>query len=83
MPITIHLDNLEPASVTWIEDEAERRGVTVEQVALELVQRGIKLFQLETYHELDDLAGTWSNEEADAFLKAVAPFEQVDEELWT
>ena len=83
MPITIHLDNLDPQSALWIENEAERRGVTIEQVVLELVRLGIRIFPLKTHHELDDLAGTWTDDEADAFLRAVAPFEQVDEELWT
>ena len=31
---------------------------------------------------LEALAGTWSQEEADAFTAAIAPLEQVDPELW-
>jgi hypothetical protein len=34
------------------------------------------------YHDLDALAGTWTAEEASEFLKALADFEQVDQELW-
>ena len=29
------------------------------------------------------LAGTWSQEEADAFAAVIAPLEQVDADLWS
>jgi hypothetical protein len=32
--------------------------------------------------ELNALAGTWSQQEADTFQAAIAPLEQVDAELW-
>ncbi|MBI4639366.1 MAG: hypothetical protein HY731_01660 [Candidatus Tectomicrobia bacterium] len=38
--------------------------------------------QLQVYHDLDSLAGTWSDEQASEFLNAIADFEQVDEKLW-
>jgi len=62
--------------------EADRRGITIEELALELVQRGMATLQAPPYHDLDALAGTWSKEEAEAFLKAISEFEQVDEKLW-
>jgi hypothetical protein len=34
------------------------------------------------HDDLDALAGTWSQNEADAFHAAIAPLEQVDPELW-
>lgn len=33
--------------------------------------------------ELLRLAGTWSEEEADAFAAAIAPLEQMDADLWS
>jgi hypothetical protein len=51
-----------------------------------LLQRGLEWERrraaLPTYHDLDALAGTWSEDEAAAFLQAVADFEQVDPSLW-
>ncbi|MEZ4525213.1 MAG: hypothetical protein R2941_04765 [Desulfobacterales bacterium] len=38
--------------------------------------------QLEVYHDLDMLAGTWTDEETQEFLTAIADFSQVDETLW-
>ena len=34
------------------------------------------------YNDLDHLAGTWSAEESDDFLRATAVFEKVDEDMW-
>jgi hypothetical protein len=78
----IVLEHLDDAVLTWIAKEAEQRGLSVETMILELIRQGIKNTQLETYHDLDALAGTWSDKEADEFLKAIAEFEQVDEKLW-
>ena len=38
--------------------------------------------QLPIYHDLDSLAGTWSEEDATEFDKATESFRQVDLELW-
>jgi hypothetical protein len=38
--------------------------------------------KFEIYHDLDSLAGTWTNGETQEFLTAIADFNQVDEKLW-
>jgi len=35
-----------------------------------------------SHHDLDYLAGTWSEAEAEAFSHATVAFEKVDENLW-
>ncbi|MEN3332452.1 MAG: hypothetical protein V7641_1817 [Blastocatellia bacterium] len=83
-PITIQ--NMDEATAKWIDEEAQRRGVSTEALVVELIHKGIDLERQEshpqTYHDLDALAGTWSEEEANEFLNAIADFEQVDEKLW-
>jgi hypothetical protein len=83
-PITIQ--DMDEATAEWISDAARRRGVSTETIILELIHKGIDLERQDshsqTYHDLDALAGTWSAEEADEFLKAIADFEQADEKLW-
>jgi hypothetical protein len=83
-PITIqHLDD---ATAEWIEEQAAQRGMDKEAVVLQLIQRGIDLEQkkaaLPKYHDLDALAGTWSEQEAAEFDRTTASLRQVDEELW-
>ena len=41
-----------------------------------------KKAQFPIHHDLDHLAGTWSEEDAAEFDKATEIFQQVDEELW-
>ena len=36
----------------------------------------------ETHHDLDDLAGTWTKEEAREFDDVVREFSHIDEEMW-
>lgn len=35
------------------------------------------------YHDLDNLAGTWTAEDEAAFNTAIQPLEAIDPELWT
>ena len=41
-----------------------------------------KRAQLPTHHDLDFLAGTWSEEDAAEFDKATERLRQVEQELW-
>lgn len=61
-----------------------RRGISVNRLILETLResflgRGKKPRR---YDDLDALAGSWSAAEASAFAEAVAPFEEIDRELW-
>lgn len=79
MSTNITIQNLDDATAQWISREAERRGITVESLAVELIRKGINIDQqtspLQAYHDLDSLAGTWSEEQEAEFSNAVADFE--------
>ncbi len=38
--------------------------------------------RIKTYHDLDHLAGTWSEKDAKEFRERVADMEKIDEEPW-
>jgi len=82
--ITLH--DIDEATANWIREEAQRRRVSVESLAVELIHRGVDVerqaHQLPPYHDLDSLAGTWSDTEAVEFANAISDFEQVDDNLW-
>jgi hypothetical protein len=86
MSQTITLRNIDESLVTRIQLEAQRRGESIEMFILEVVRQGIQFDQkvggLQEYHDLDALAGTWSNEETAAFLKQIADFSRVEPTLW-
>ena len=82
MDRSIMIRQVDETTAAWLDKEATRRGQSVEAVALDLLRRGIEQAQLPTYHDLDALAGTWSDQETAEFLKAIARLNEVDEELW-
>jgi hypothetical protein len=86
MPQFITIEDVDDAATRWLVEEARRRGVSVESIAGQLLQRGLEWERrratLPTYDDLEALAGTWSEDEATAFLHAIATFEHVDPVLW-
>jgi hypothetical protein len=86
MDVTLNLSALDKATRAWIQDEARRTGTSLEEVIERLIQRSVALErqteQAQRYHDLDSLAGTWSEEETNAFRAATADFAQVDPALW-
>ena len=86
MSTNITIQNLDDTTSEWIGNEARRRGISVESLVVELIRKGMSTGQqtpqLQSYHDLDSLAGTWSEEQEAEFLNAIADFEQVDKKLW-
>ncbi len=86
MAVSVTIDNLNAGVFDWLQVEARRRGVDVKDVIKEIIEdRLVPLANRsvdQTYHDLDDLAGTWSAEEAAAFLSATADMRRCDEDLW-
>ena len=86
MPRSIMIDDVNDAIASWLVEEARRQGISMERVAGQLLQRGLEWERrraaLPTFHDLDALAGTWSEDEAAAFLQGIAYFEKVDHSLW-
>jgi len=86
MPESITISSLDEATASWIDEEAKRRGTNKEAVALHLIRKGIECehghVALQTYDDLDSLAGTWSEVQATEFMNAITYFDQVDEKLW-
>lgn len=74
-----------------LREEARRRGLSLNRTVLLLLRQATGLAKPTEYPErrpkrftdLDHLAGTWSDAQADEFDKAVEVFEQIDGELWS
>jgi hypothetical protein len=85
MSKTFTIEDLDEASVAWVAEEAARRGIDEQTVLKELIRQGIGQGNgphLPVYRDLDELAGTWTAEEAEEFRKATELFNRVDEDLW-
>jgi plasmid stability protein len=82
----LSLRGIDERTAARLKSEARRRGVSVNALVLELIRQGVGLKPREAeravHHDLDSLAGTWDEKEAEAFLEAVSDFEQIDKALW-
>ena len=79
---TITVRGLGPDDLASLKQQAEREGISMNRLAL---RRLVDKPQPESNgvpSELEALAGTWSQEEADRFEAAIAPLEQVEPGLW-
>jgi hypothetical protein len=64
-----------------LKELARREDKSLNQVSLEILERGLGLTGEEiVYHDLDDLAGTWVDDPE--FDKAIEEQHKVDPELW-
>jgi len=68
--------------------EANRRGMSMNRVVLVLLREALGLSEKkenhdEIFHDLDHLAGTWSDKDAETFMKGVTDQRKIDEALWS
>lgn len=75
--------NVNPSLARALERETARRGTSLNQTVLDLLQHALGTNPgVLRSNGLRRLAGTWSDEERVEFEAATASFEQIDEELW-
>ena len=73
--MTLVLEN--PELETRLLEEAKKRGVRPEDIALEMLRE--KFAPRVVHHDADFLIGTMSDEDHVIFLENIAAFERVDE----
>jgi len=81
----VTLRNLPPNLDRTIRERAKKKGVSVNKVVIGLLQDHLGESEPKTvrrYHDLDELAGSWSEEEAKAFERALAKQRGIDLEMW-
>lgn len=74
---------LDEKALAQLKKQAKQEGSSLNSLALRLLQGTDKQpSALQKYDDLDDLAGTWSMQEAQAFERNTAAFAEVDAALW-
>lgn len=67
-----------------LKQEAKRLHTSVNALILTIVERGVGFSRARTtFHDLDDLAGGWSDDDVKTFEKNTKFFEQIDEDIWS
>ena len=82
MTHSITIEDLDPETLRRIGAEAQRRGLTIEQCAAELLKQQVatkdKPANSGAAADLLSLAGTWSEEDEAVFRAATADFSRLD-----
>jgi hypothetical protein len=77
------LRNLPPSIDRLIREKAVLEGTSVNRAAVKLLEEHLGAPQGERlHHDLDALAGSWREEEAEAFDQALTAQRRIDPELW-
>ena len=78
---TLTIRNVPPEVAEALEREKRRSGESLNQTVIELLGQGLGVGGTRS-NGLAALAGAWDEEELRRFESAVAPFEEIDTELW-
>ena len=64
--------------------ESRRRGLSVNRLVIDTLKESLLVDQTRRrrHDDLDDLCGSWSQEEADEFDASIKGFGEIDRELW-
>ncbi|NOY65289.1 MAG: antitoxin [Nitrospirae bacterium] len=68
-----------------LKESATREGLSLNAYLLKMIKESLgveKRKRSRRYHDLDHLAGTWSEKDFKAFEEAVKDFERIDSEIW-
>ena len=82
---TMSIRGLDDKVLARLKRQAEQEGGSLNSLVLRLLQNvgaPAQLNALKKFDDLDALAGTWSEEEAQAFERNTAAFAEIDEALW-
>lgn len=82
---TVTLRNPPPELLRMIRKKASEKKVSLNKAVIGLLEEGAGLSKKPKRilsHDLDDLAGSWSEEEARAFEKNLQRQRVIDEDLW-
>lgn len=81
-----NLRNISPDVMSLLKKEAISQQMSVNSLILMIVERGLGIAgkpHRAVFHDLDYLAGTWSDQDKKIFDDNVKSFEKIDGELWS
>jgi len=78
----ITVRNIPAAVEARLRTMADRLGLSLNQTVIRLLEAATGGRPDAPKRDLSQIAARWSDREADAFDRATAPFESVDEEVW-
>jgi len=81
----ISIRGLDKEAADTLKRAAAQKGLSLNAYVVELLRQSAGIAPAERrqlHHDLDALAGTWSDDEARELEARLSAFEQIDEDLW-
>ena len=84
MELVIQVKEIDKSIIQQVERKAKQQNVGLSEFVLNLIRSGLQTLQTRplAYHDLDHLAGTWSDDDVKIFEQATSDFGQINEALW-
>ena len=85
MSLNFNLRGIKPEAMAFLKKEAKASNVSVNFLILKLIDQGVghaTKGKRKKIHDLDNLANTWSEKDAQMFDQNIQLFESIDKELW-
>jgi len=82
---TMTIRGIDDEVAKLLKERAKTEGISVNALLLKMVKESLgieKRRRIKIYHDLDHLAGTWSEKDLKEFQKNVEDLERIDEEIW-
>lgn len=82
---TMSIRGLDDQALARLKNQAEQEGSSLNSLVLRVLQgtgTPVQVNVLKKFDDLNGLAGTWSEKEAQAFERNTAAFAEVDAALW-
>ncbi len=81
-----NLRNIAPDAMSLLKREANKQNISINSLILKIIEKGLGIVhptKKAVFHDLDYLAGTWSEKEKEAFDDNIKSFDNIDKELWS
>lgn len=82
---TLSLRGIDEELAENLKKTAKETGASLNKTVLEILRKSVGTNSKKrevVYHDLDDLAGTWTENDWEQFKKATKPFEAIDRDMW-
>ncbi len=83
---TMTLRGIDEPLAQTLKELARAKGVSLNTLTLRLIREAAgvdKRKRTAMHHDLDNLAGTWSETDEADFRHATVPFSAIDQEMWS
>lgn len=81
-----NLRNVAPGVMSLLKKKATKQKISINSLILQIIEQDLGIAhptKKTVFHDLDHLAGTWSNKDKKAFDDNIKCFENIDKELWS